>query len=322
MPPAFGQGFTAYCIRELDIRPEIDRNRRGKRDCRALHPVIAKGVPCLLAIMCLALSFDLVGCVSLTKFPMQKHADQIDEKILLGGSLCRDGRYPDALEAYGLALEMASESNDPRRLADISYRLGQVHLKQQKFDKALARFQDALNWARQGGDRKDEGYLLNRMGAVYQIQGDIIAAKKHYGQSLAIRRDMGDTLGQARTLANLAYVSFAERRYADALEEYREALTILNHIGPPSYRDIGAVRIDEDAHDQCGVVGPDQFTREQVLSRVAQDDGTEVILTDHPHGDVALAGIGHRDGDVLAHVDDRAAVQSVAVLADDRLVVE
>ena len=84
----------------------------------------------------------------------------------------------------------------------------------------------------------------------------------------------------------------------------------------------GAVRIDEDAHDQCGVVGPDQFTREQVLSRVAQDDGTEVILTDHPHGDVALAGIGHRDGDVLAHVDDRAAVQSVAVLADDRLVVE
>ena len=221
--------------------PDINTRRQGEIERNALSSMVQRAVSSLVFIICLVLLFQFIGCAAHQKTLTTTHADQIAVSVASGERSYREGRYPAALEAYESAAKISTESEAFHRLADIYYKMALVYLKQEKFDQALSSCRDALKWTRRNGHRKDEGYLLNRMGAVYQIQGDIVAAKKHYGQALAIRREIGDTLGQARTLANLAYVSFAERRYADALEEYREALILLNDIGPPSYRDIGAV---------------------------------------------------------------------------------
>jgi len=81
------------------------------------------------------------------------------------------------------------------------------------------------------GDRVDEGVTLNNIGAVYYSQARYAEALENYQQALAIRREVGDRVGEAATLANIGAVYRDQTRYAEALDASQQALAISREVG-------------------------------------------------------------------------------------------
>src|ERR1019366_7073761 len=68
---------------------------------------------------------------------------------------------------------------------------------------------------------------LNGAGALAYMQGDYVAARSLYEDSLAIRQELGDRRGVAGSLNNLGIVASHQGDYAAARSLYEDAL-ILN----------------------------------------------------------------------------------------------
>ena len=62
-------------------------------------------------------------------------------------------------------------------------------------------------------------------------QGDFGRAARLYGESLAIRREVGNKQGIAAALTHLGYVARARGEYEQALAVYEESLAILQGVG-------------------------------------------------------------------------------------------
>nr|WP_231481789.1 MULTISPECIES: hypothetical protein [unclassified Microbacterium] len=107
-----------------------------------------------------------------------------------------------------------------------------------------------------------------------------------------------------------------ERPHAATLQDDRILETV-------HFQDVdGIVRVDQDAHQDHRVVGPDRVAGEHVGTGIPQQQWTVVVLTHDERGDVATRGVRQREGDIFAHIDDGAAVEGVTVLSDDRLIIE
>ena len=87
-------------------------------------------------------------------------------------------------------------------------------------------------------------------------------------------------------------------------------------------RSVGVVRVDEDSRGDCDVVGVEPVDREGMFARRVEYVVDVVVVVDDHHREVAVACVGNRQCGTLRDVDDRAAVQRVAVLANDSLVVD
>ena len=124
-----------------------------------------------------------------------------------------------ATVAYTEARRSIRPGNIPAALANIDMAEG-------KFDQADAHLSEALEAFRATGDRRNEAMMLNNFGYLRRLQGRIAEAEPLHLESLAIRRDIGDTVGQGRILGMLSILYENERRYEDAKAAAREAFDI------------------------------------------------------------------------------------------------
>jgi CHAT domain-containing protein len=140
------------------------------------------------------------------------------------------GRY-----AVEILEERVATLQDRRRIAPQSVLMQAEQLRAQKtaesLDKAIAKYEEALQIWREVGDRSGEAETLNIMGLVYHLlKRDTPKARDHYNQALQIWRSAGDRRGEAEALNNIArvYESLGERQialdhYAQALQPWRDA---------------------------------------------------------------------------------------------------
>jgi len=88
----------------------------------------------------------------------------------------------------------------------------------------------ALDGARRLGNRQAEAWVLNNLGYALGITGDGDGIG-YLEQALAIRREIGDRIGQAHAANNLADAYRALGRKQDALEALRRALELNREVG-------------------------------------------------------------------------------------------
>jgi tetratricopeptide (TPR) repeat protein len=74
---------------------------------------------------------------------------------------------------------------------------------------------------------KLEADARNRAGILAMTQGDTESAEGLYRETLEIRRALGDDIGVARTLSNLAILAANQKRYEDAFMRYEESVRYL-----------------------------------------------------------------------------------------------
>ncbi len=110
-------------------------------------------------------------------------------------------------------------------LADIHYKLGE-------YMGARARYQEALGIRERflGFDHPDVARNLNGLASSYIATGDVAAAKPLYERGLATARKTATPQFQYRAALGLAQIHEREKRLADAVKFYRDAISLLDDL--------------------------------------------------------------------------------------------
>ena len=88
--------------------------------------------------------------------------------------------------------------------------------------------------------------MLNSLGELASRTSDTGQARDHHGQALAIARDIGAPLEEARALEGIGHSHLQDGNPSRAAAHLRQALAIYQRIGSPAARRV------EDALRRCG----------------------------------------------------------------------
>jgi CHAT domain-containing protein len=154
------------------------------------------------------------------------------------------GKYPQALEYFEQAREQSTTgsfepiSGNLARHTVTFYgairafnNLGEVYKHLGQSDQALESYQQALDFARKGGDRTAESLILRNIGANQAQTGQYVQALDSYQQALKIATKINDRAIACATIANIGAVYQQQGRTQPALEQYWQALSVAKEIG-------------------------------------------------------------------------------------------
>ena len=91
--------------------------------------------------------------------------------------------------------------------------------------------QQALSILQEVGDRVGEGRTLTGIGGVYLDQGQYPQALESLQQALSILQEVGDRVGEGTTLTGIGGVYVEQGQYPQALKSYQQALSITREVG-------------------------------------------------------------------------------------------
>ena len=111
-------------------------------------------------------------------------------------------------------------------------RLGLAYYSQGDYDRAIDFQQQALEIAREIGDRNGIAHSLSDLGSAYPFAGRLSTkAIDFHQQSLEIQREIGDRKGIAKLLGNLGNAYASQGDYTKAIDFQQQALEIAREIG-------------------------------------------------------------------------------------------
>lgn len=141
------------------------------------------------------------------------------------------GYYDDWREAAQLAREAVERAGNRRGRAAVHYALGALHLARKKTTEASRELLVALELFTDEGDEHGRGLALRHLAFVDRLHGDAPAMLVRYNEALTILRTVGDRMGEAHVLCNLAKHWLAEGEEDRAWSLLREALAISIEAG-------------------------------------------------------------------------------------------
>lgn len=135
------------------------------------------------------------------------------------------GFLRDALSYLDEPLRQAEGTQEKARILTL---LGYSARVQGQIGQAIAFHQQALEIARNAGDRACEIANLNHLSRACVAQDDYAGANRYSRQAVILSRQAGDRLGEANALANLGYGEvFQARQLEQAPEVYETAIDYL-----------------------------------------------------------------------------------------------
>jgi CHAT domain-containing protein len=147
--------------------------------------------------------------------------------------------YAKALEKGRQALDLAKQAGNKQAVATMLRFLGGVHMDLSQYEKALGYYEEALTIKREAGDRKGTAETLNEIGIAYSSLGRYEKALACHEEALAIDKEIGNRRGVGTDLAEIGIVYSYLARYEKALGCFDEALEIHKEFG-----DLGSVGSD------------------------------------------------------------------------------
>ncbi|HEY9857938.1 MAG TPA: tetratricopeptide repeat protein, partial [Candidatus Obscuribacterales bacterium] len=118
------------------------------------------------------------------------------------------------------------KETEQKELSTLLSNLGLAHYLLGHYEQAIACHKQSLAIKRQVEDRGGEAKSLNNLGIAYYALGQYEQAIAHHKQSLEIKRQVGDIQGEASSLGNLGNVYSSLGRYEQAIELYQQSLAI------------------------------------------------------------------------------------------------
>jgi tetratricopeptide (TPR) repeat protein len=103
-----------------------------------------------------------------------------------------------------------------------------------QYDEARRLYGESLKINRDLGDKRGEAITLHQMGNLAYVTGDLAEARCLYSESLKIAQDVGDESGVAMTLHQMGNLAYATGDLSEARRLYGESLKILQDLGDKS----------------------------------------------------------------------------------------
>ena len=166
---------------------------------------------------------------------IQDAQSQAQAQRSLGWLRRKRGEYGTAEERLARAREMYQRLGDIAGVSNVLADIGEIYRLQGKFAEARAYYEDSLSLAAGITDprlsRKARAHALKGAGTVATWQGDYATARELNQESLALRRELGDTPGVATLLNNLGIIARFQRDLPGARQMNDESLALFREMG-------------------------------------------------------------------------------------------
>jgi DNA-binding winged helix-turn-helix (wHTH) protein/tetratricopeptide (TPR) repeat protein len=174
-------------------------------------------------------------------------ADDYELQGKLLNSLAIDAKnrreYDEARELLARATLAYTESGSGVLPGQLPAALANIDMAEGKLDQADKHLQQALAAFRAQGDRRNEAMMLNNTGYLRGLQNLPHEAEPLHLQSLEIRREIGDTVGQGRILGMLSTIYESDGRLDEAREAATEAYRIANEANDKLFMATGLAQL-------------------------------------------------------------------------------
>ncbi len=177
------------------------------------------------------------------------------------------GRYQDALESGRMALSTVKDTSDNKKIAQIQYilglihislgnlrsaeveirdaltgfkreedyygivdtlsRLGQIDFIKSNYTKAVDYTLEAIEYSNKIGDSKKTAILLGNLGVRYTLMGRWKEAEENLRLNVKLNEENQDKINLTRGLLSLGYVMYLRRKFKDTLICYEKALKLI-----------------------------------------------------------------------------------------------
>ena len=153
----------------------------------------------------------------------------------LGWLMRKRGDYNAAQERLLRAREGYQRRNDSAGVSNVLADIGEIYRLQGKYGEARAYYDESLTLAEGISDsrvrQKARAHALKGAGTVATWQGDYATARELNAESLALRRELGDTPGVATLLNNLGIIARFQRDLTGARQMNEESLALFRAMG-------------------------------------------------------------------------------------------
>jgi tetratricopeptide (TPR) repeat protein len=143
------------------------------------------------------------------------------------------GHLQRAISLLTQALEQARQAGDKSSESNVVGQLGLTAQKCNELPQARTYFEEALRAARAAGERYQEKLALERLGTVSFRLGDTALAHTYYAQALTLSSETGDHKHAAELLWYLAILEADAGQQEQALEHAQAAVELFQQIGHP-----------------------------------------------------------------------------------------
>ncbi|MGB8909657.1 MAG: adenylate/guanylate cyclase domain-containing protein [Candidatus Cybelea sp.] len=210
-------------------------------------------------------------------------------------------RRHDAAEQ---AIRLYASVGDARGTARAQRQLAFALMQMGQFDEAKAANEQALATARACGDARNVAFCLDMQASITRTNGEVGAVRELYAQALAAFRALGDESGIAIVLGNLAELEFAEGHPDQALHAGIEALEI--HARGKNAIDIATGHSNNAAYRIAlgDLAAAGESARNGLrVARQARVDQVVAIALQHFALLAGLGGDARRGAQLLGYVD-------------------
>ncbi len=138
--------------------------------------------------------------------------------------------WGEALALYEQILAQQQEA-EPAERAKTQSDIASVYLAQRRWTEAQTLLEQILPALRDGADQEAYAVALNNLAAAHHEQGEIEPALQVYTEALELRREMGDRVGEAKTLRNLSLLYARRGNMVKAKALLNQALVIAKRSG-------------------------------------------------------------------------------------------
>ena len=134
------------------------------------------------------------------------------------------GAYPQAVDSFETALELAERFSVQQLISQVLNNLGLVYYAWGRYQEALEAYQQARRQNLATGQDYYAATNLGNIAGVYLAWGRYPEAVDSYRQALEYFRSRGDRTSTTNTTINLGLVYYAWGRYGEALELFEQGL--------------------------------------------------------------------------------------------------
>jgi len=132
-------------------------------------------------------------------------------------------RFEDAMATYQEAFNIAVVHNDSLSMAKLRNAMGVANYYQSDYNKAISYYHEALNLSEKIGYPEGESHALNNLGVIYRHRRNFKKALDIYNQSLEIKQAQKDTVGLVNAHYNIGLLYSYMQDFDESLEAFSKA---------------------------------------------------------------------------------------------------
>src|SRR5215471_6989698 len=146
--------------------------------------------------------------------------------VAQGTRLRNQGKFPEAMRIYQLALDQAERTGDKAGSALVFRAIGTAKRMQGDYDPAMEYYRRSLAITEEAGDKFATATALNSMASAEYIRGEYAKALDLYQQSLKVNEELKSNQGSSSVLNNMGVVYLDEGNYLKSLDCLQKSLAL------------------------------------------------------------------------------------------------